>query len=81
MKFKKLGVEEMSKGNSENIFEVRFFSKSHFRSKKKDKSKIQMYDGKVRKNKGKYKWFHSAGDLLKVLEESYFDKEKERRKK
>lgn len=69
-----------SKSKATHVFEVRMWSSRYYKEPKKAKHETHIYNGLVinkKETKKKYH-FHSAGDLLKILENLYFAEEKKK---
>ena len=64
------------KAKSVHVFDVRLWSRKHY-GKDAPKSDGSIWNGIIldRKDKDKHYFFHSAGDLLKLLEKLYFQQE------
>lgn len=71
-----------TKAKSVQVFELRLWSKTYYKTEEKRKDRKNVYDGFITDAKSKEKIFiDSAGDLLKAIEKLYDKAEKNEIKK
>jgi len=72
-------TKKISKMKSAHSFNVLIWSRKYYGDNTKNKREIPLWSGQVVNNKTKInKKFHRASQLLKILEDFYFEEEKKK---